>query len=340
MNILTALNPFKRSIFTNVLLITLVTHTNFLSTYTYANQSNSFPLILANSSKEVDYKNFLHFSKKFHSFSQEYLNKQELYTKKLSLQIKSAQDLYFQGKVFLAKKSFSNIIKQKWDQDWTEKQSQWIYFSFLRLSQMEENIKDKKSLIKEAIAFSSLRKPDPKIFNPPFINLYNKLHKETKWSYITQYLKLQSYEKILINGQVFNITPNIKIPIDSSQYFRMSLLSNRNQIKSHTLSYELFIKKEFTNNALVTGKCEKFKNHSQYKYSIFFTKDCIIKTQVKKEKINLFPKKNLNPLQTKKKKTHTTEKRNWILITLGIVVALVVGAKIINPPSYKDGFNK
>lgn len=334
--------------------ILLVVHISFLAIpHALATESTkkitlstiTEPLILAESASEADYKSFLNFSKSFHSLTQEYLNKQNLNTEKLKKQIKMTQDLYFQGKILKAQMGFINIAQQKWNQDWTKQQRAWIYFSFLRLSQIATHLPKKYSLIKEAIAFAPDKRPDSSVFNPPFLKLYLKLHTETKWSYITDYLKLQNYEKIIINGKVFAIAPSMKIPVDSSQQFRLSLVSNKNAVYSNITNYESFSSTHLLQQALVTGICDKFKSHSNYKYAIFFANTCIKNTKksaakLKNAKLNLFLKSNLTPLKDdhKQKKPKTIKKQTWVLITLGVIGAVIIGSQLIDKPSHKSGF--
>ncbi len=333
--------------------ILLIIHTNFLIIpHSFAAKNNTEnkkrPLILAYSATDADYQGFLHFSKSFYSFSQEYLNKQNLNTKKLQDQFKIAQDLYFQGKTLQATDKFKNIIKQKWDNDWTVKQKNWIYFSFLRLSQISDDFRIKHLLIKEAISFAPEKRPNYKVFSPPFLKLYNKLHANIQWSYINNYLKIQNYKKIIINGKVFDIKPDIKIPVNSLKKFRLSLLSNKVEVYSKITDYHSFSTDNILQKPLVTGTCKKFKNHSAYKYSIFFTNSCIknnkkvtkhTKSDIKISEINLFPKQNLTPLKKKKEKLITIKKSTWILVGLAIVGTAILTSRLSRRPTHKIGFD-
>ncbi|MBE8163366.1 MAG: hypothetical protein HAW63_05200 [Bdellovibrionaceae bacterium] len=365
----------KPPYFMVILQVLLVIHINFLTIpYSLAAKKNigenTKPLILANSALEENYQSFLHFSQSYHSFINEYLKNQQLNTKVLKNQFKTAQDFYFQGKMELAKKQFTTIVKQKWNNDWTAQQKNWIYFSFLRLSQITNNLYKKQTLLKEAIAFAPEKKPNPKVFDPPFLKKYKKLYANTNWFYITDYLKLQKYEKIIINGKVFTINPNIKIPITASQPFRVSLLSNKSAIYSTVMNYVSFSSKDFIPIPLVTGTCENFKNYSKPLYSIFFTNTCIknsqklaanfatnsvtktkaeakTKTEAKAETeaktktpLSLFLKQSLAPLKKKKEEFKTTKKQMWFLMAVAAIASVFIASQFIQKPrTHKEGFD-
>lgn len=338
-------------LFVQILLVLNINCFSISYAFAYPSKTNSLKntkaLILNYSSLNVEYKNFLYFSKSFHSFVQDYLYKQELNTKGLEKQFNSAQNLYFQGRLALAKSHFTDIIKQQWNKDWTKKQKNWIYFSFLRLAQIAKEFKEKQFLINQAIAFAPYKKPNIKVFSPPFVKLYKKLYKQTQWSYISNYLKLQNYEKIIVNGRVFDIKPNIKISVSSFSLFRVSLLSNKSQVYSEITNYKLFSEKKLLQKALVTGDCDNFDNHSNYKYSIFFSKSCIKNTlltaktvKLKSKKINLFAKQSLSPIKQKKTKSKAkVNKKQWFLIVLGIVGAGIIASQFIKNPSNTKGFD-
>ena len=228
------------------------------------------PLIQSQDTSFVEYQAYLqahskyisviNYKKNIHPFKKHKNEIFNLFTK--------AQKSYLKKNIKKNIKIFKKIIHLKFKDDWTFSERKIIFYSFLRLAELD--IKNTNYWIKESLFFDLFQRPSTHFFSPPFQKKWIKQKKQLKLiSFkIPKSLK-KDFPIVKINGQTLKSNKKIKL-VDDILY-RFHFLSNTYKpiiliAKPNNIESDIYFKTK-----LVEGSCE----HPQF--------------STKKIKLALFP---------------------------------------------------
>ena len=83
--------------------------------------------------------------------------------------LEQAQESFLKNHLKNAGDYFHAIVKQAYDKDWNEESRKVIFYSFLRLFQIESKGSAPESFLHSAVLFAPELEPDEQIFPPPLI---------------------------------------------------------------------------------------------------------------------------------------------------------------------------
>ena len=247
--------------------------------------------------------------------------------------LKQAQEDFLSHEPERSKKSFSLITEHIHAFDWTEEERKIIFYSLLRLAQLERNKQKQKLLLQEAVVFSLDIKLDLQVFPPPLVELYSNIKKQITFISLNLEKVFPRHEIVLINGKVYPHTDEIRLPYGM---YRVTAFSSSHTSWSQNLSLSRLMTKRVNTFSLVSGSCKEasINNFTLKDYRILFPNFCIwhsIKEQLvqKQKELNLA---DLN--KPAKKKQWYEEELLWV----GAALVLVAGTIfILSVDSDKDG---
>lgn len=248
--------------------------------------------------------------------------------------LKQAQEDFLSHEPERSKKSFSLITEHIHAFDWTEEERKIIFYSLLRLAQLERNEQKKRLLLQEAVVFSLDIKLDLQVFPPPLVELYLKIKNQTTFISLNLEKVFPWHEIILINGKVYEHTDEIRLPYGM---YRVTAFSSSHTNWSQNLSLSRLMTKRVNTFSLVSGSCKEasVNNLTLKDYRILFPNFCIwhsIKNQLAQKQKEL---KLADLNKPAKKKQWYEEELLWV----GAALVLVAGTVFILSRD-KDGKDK
>ena len=295
------------------------------SPFVYSTQS-ALPILIR--SHKTAMTEFLAYSKteSIRTYAQHQLdnNRKKPRPIQLSEVLKQAQEDFLSHEPERSKKSFSLITEHIHAFDWTEEERKIIFYSLLRLAQLERNEQKKRLLLQEAVVFSLDIKLNLQVFPPPLVELYLKIKKQTNFISLNLKKIFPWHEIVLINGKVYAHTDEIMLPYGM---YRVTAFSSSHTNWSQNLSLSRLITKRVNTFSLVSGSCKEasINTFTLKDYRILFPNFCIwhsMKDQIvpKQKELKLA---DLNELD--KKKQWYEEELLWV----GAALVLAVGAVFI-----------
>ena len=171
--------------------------------------------------------------------------------KNLSSLLEQAQRSFIKGHLKQAGDYFKAIVGQAYEKDWIKDAKNIIFYSYLRLAQIEW--KDNPNpFLHSALVFAPSIKPDSSLFPPPLIQRFNEI--KQNFSKLTTPLNriFPFHDIILINGIIF---PKTRISLPYGKH-RVTALSASHQPWSQVVAVEELIQKRIVTPPWVSGTCK------------------------------------------------------------------------------------
>lgn len=296
------------------------------SSFMYSTQS-TLPILIRSSKTTMT--EFLAYSKTepVKTYAQYLLDKNRKKPRpiKLSEILKQAQEDFLSHEPERSKKSFSLITEHIHAFDWTEEERKIIFYSLLRLAQLERNEQKKRLLLQEASVFSLDIKLDLQVFPPPLVKLYLDIKKKNTFISLNLKKVFPGHEIILINGKVYSHTDEITLPYGM---YRVTAFSSSHTNWSQNLSLSRLMVKRVTTASLVNGSCKEASINifTLKDYRILFPNFCIwhsMKDQLAQTQ-KKFKLTDLKQQPDKKKQWYEEE-----LLWVGAALVLAAGTVLI-----------
>ena len=183
-----------------------------------------------------------------------------------------AQKSFLKSHLKTAGEYFQSIVKMADQHDWPEEARKIIFYSYLRLAQIEWQGENAEIFLHSALVFDSTMQPEPSLFPPPLLKKLEKLKKTMPQTVL--YLKhiFPFHEVILINGKEFSSQKKLKLPYGS---YRVTALSSSHKTWSQKIALTQLIQKKVVTPSLVSGSCESpVVPRSLMEYQILFPDFC------------------------------------------------------------------
>ena len=156
--------------------------------------------------------------------------------------LEKAQSKFLSHDPESAKPVYQSIIHQAHSFDWEEEERKIIFYSFLRLAQLERNVHKSKLLLKEAMIFEQDLKLDFKLFPPPLVKAYQQIKKSSLLTSLDLKNIFPIHEVVLINGRMYQNTQKLSLPYGT---YRITALSSSHNSWSEVISLSHLILKKF-----------------------------------------------------------------------------------------------
>ena len=278
----------------------------------------------------------------------EKIQKQSTALKQLTALLEQAQKSFLKDHLHQSGGYFRTITKKAYKKDWNDEAQKIIFYSFLRLAQIEWKGLKSEALLYSASIFAPHLSPDTELFPPPLIQKFHSIKKQQ--AKLTASLKqiFPFHELILINGRVFSG----KVQLAYGEY-RVTALSSSHKKWSRVISLSKLVQKRIVTMPLVSGHCRSpvFSKGVQ-KTQILFPDFCLWSNNfadtsmdlTKEEYVSNEIQKNVEDLE------NTLPQREWkkwgvlALVAVGVVSAVVIltknssGNDSKTPPKIKKGF--
>ena len=277
-------------------------------------------------------------------FQLQEIKKQSESVKSLSFLLEQAQRSFLKGHLKQAGDYFRSIVEQAYDNDWNKEIKDMIFYSYLRLAQIEW--KDNPNhFLYSALIFAPSFKPDESLFPPPLIRKFNKIKNKQPLLKIKLGRIFPFHETILINGKSFS-KKSISLPYGN---YRVTALSSSHQPWSQKISLSDLAQKRIVTPPWAGGNCNNPSVSKKIKKeNILYPQFCRWNPNlklVKEEKVtsNLIIENNI------KQKIKATLKNNKKWIWTGVIATgVTVGIIFLNReqpstpsiPTIRKGFPK
>ncbi len=256
----------------------------------------------------------------------------------LSSLLEQAQRSFIKGHLQQSGDYFRAIVQKTHEKDWIEEAQNIIFYSYLRLAQIEWK-ENPDSFLHSAILFSPFSKPDTSLFPPPLIQRFNEI-KNNQPSLLV-YLKtiFPFHEMILINGEFF-LKDHVRLPYGN---YRVTALSSSHQPWSQKVSLSDLVQKRIVTPPWVSGTCKR-PSHTQNikKENILYPAFCRWKPSSKKHHDKkLIQKKTPNTvIQNNIEQTITMPLKNnkWLwtgIVVTGVVIGIIIFSQKDKKPNVK-----
>lgn len=275
----------------------------------------------------------------YSQFLLEKIRQQEKDVEQLIFLLEQAQEAFLKDHLKTAGEYFQLIVQKADEKDWVEEVRRIIFYSFLRLAQIEWKSENPEIFLHSALLFDFDLEPDSSLFPPPLIQKFSSLKKDLPR--ISLYLKhiFPFHEIILINGKVF--FQNDKPDLPYGQY-RVTALSSSHKTWKKNISLSHLSQKKIITPSWVSGSCshpvvpKKFMD-----YRVLFPDFCWwskpLNSAVKHSKKSL---KNVNLVKSISEKPASNflrKNKKWIALGLGF---FVISAVVVQSQKKQSKENK
>lgn len=278
----------------------------------------------------------------------EKIQNQSTDVKQLTVLLEQAQKSFLKDHLHQSGGYFRAIVKKAYKKDWTDEAQKIIFYSFLRLAQIEWKGLESEAFLYSAVIFAPHLSPDTELFPPPLVQKFQSI--KNNQAKLTVFLKqiFPFHELILINGRVFSG----KIQLAYGEY-KVTALSSSHKKWSRVISLSKLVQKRIVTAPLVSGHCRSpvFSKGVQ-KAQVLFPDFCLWSNDFANTPMDLPEEYDSNEIQKNVKDLENTlpHKREWkkwgalALIAVGAVAVVVIltkdssGKDSKTPPKIKKGF--
>ena len=176
-----------------------------------------------------------------------------------------AQEAFLKDHLKTAGEYFQSIVDKAHKKDWVHSARKIIFYSYLRLAQIEWKGGNAEAFLLMALIFADDMEPDASLFPPPLIKKFSTLRKNLPRLSLHFKKIFPRHEVILINGRVFSSNDKPSLPYGS---YRVTALSSSHQKWNQVVSLSQLSQKKVRTAGLVSGSCknpivpQKFMEHS------------------------------------------------------------------------------
>ena len=168
--------------------------------------------------------------------------------------LKQAQMEFLSHDPQRSKRTFQLIAEHTHSFDWNTEERKIIFYSLLRLTQLEQDQQKKRLLLREALVFGMGLKIDPQIFPPPVMELYQTIRSKATSISLSLKKLFPRHDIVLINGKAHTHGERVTLPYGM---YRVTALSSSHKSSTRVLSLSNLISKPLKTPALAVGSCQK-----------------------------------------------------------------------------------
>ena len=193
--------------------------------------------------------------------------------------LEQAQESFLKDHLKNAGDYFYSIVRQAYNKDWNEESQKIIFYSFLRLSQIESKGSAPESFLHSAVLFAPELEPEEHLFPPPLIEKFKAIKSSVHRLGIRLKPIFPLHEILLINGKEVSLEEKLNLPYGE---YRVTALSSSHKAWTRVISLSRLIRSKVITPSWVKGSCtqavipEKLKN-----YSVLFPDFCVWKKPLK-----------------------------------------------------------
>ena len=267
---------------------------------------------------------------------------------KLTVLIEQAQKSFLKDHLNQAGDYFRSITKKAYKKDWTGEAQKIIFYSFLRLAQIEWKGLEAEALLYSASIFAPHLDPDTKLFPPPLIQKFNSIRKNQAKISVSLRKIFPFHETILINGRKFS--NEVHLPYGE---YRVTALSSSHKKWSRVISLSQLVQKRIVTMPLVSGSCRNpVFSKGVEKTQVLFPDFCLWSNDLTNSPMDFSVSNEIQKNVEDLENTPPVEKE-WMkwgvlaLIAVGAVAAVFVFTRdkdssgkdpAKKPPKFKKGF--
>ena len=238
--------------------------------------------------------------------------------------LEQAQESFLKDHLKNAGDYFRSIVKQAYDKDWNEESQRIIFYSFLRLFQIESKGSTPESFLHSAVLFAPKLEPDEKIFPPPVIKKFKAI--KSSVHRIDVHLKpiFPLHEILLINGKEVHLEEKLNLPYGE---YRVTALSSSHKAWTRVISLSRLIRSKIITPSWVKGNCtQAIIPENLQNYWTLFPDFCVWKKPLKTIPVQ--------PILVKKKTDIPWNKyAKWVVVGGSAVILAVILAHSIQSTS-------
>ena len=153
-----------------------------------------------------------------------------------------------------AKMTYQAVVNHTHAFDWDTEERKIIFYSFLRLAQLETEEQRSKLLLKKAVVFGKNLKVDLSLFPPPLVKAYHQIKESIHLISFDLRNIFPNHEWILINGAGYSHDQQVSLPDGT---YRITALSSSHKAWTQIISLAQLVTKKIQTPLLVAGQCEK-----------------------------------------------------------------------------------
>ena len=305
-------------------------------------------------SSSIDFKAFVEAQPHHASFVTAYVdNMNNTKHQKILPLFQKAQKLYFQGKIKYALEQFLKIKNLSLSKDWSTEERRTIYFSILRMAELETVSHKKQKLIEQAISFAPEYKPEPSLFNPKLITLFEKLNKSFAWEKWTIPHKTK-FDLAIVNSHIIHLRNQSTLKIPKYLPFRLTLLNNTHHPLQLVTTFKKIKLHTIKPRVLTQTHCGEplLSPLPQIMNRLYFSNNCVHIVEKNKTAKNSYSQKHPSifkhntslPNNTPRKadlpntQKPSLIKNKWFWIILGSLAGGVILSNQKKRPSRRDRF--
>lgn len=262
--------------------------------------------------------------------------------KNLRVLLEQAQKSFLKDHLHQSGDYFRSIVKMAYDKDWVDEAKKIIFYSFLRLAQIEWKGLESEAFLYSAYVFAPHLEPDADLFPPPLIQKFYSIRKNQPKLSISLRQIFPFHEVVLINGRKFS--NSVELPYGE---YRMTALSSSHKKWSRVISLSQLVQQRIITTPLVSGSCQHpiFAKHVEKNY-VLFPKFCLWDNNSKIDSSNFHVsneiQKNVEDLQNTSHNWNTYKKWGAVaVIVIGVAAVVVILTNDKAPakkPKLKKGF--
>lgn len=235
--------------------------------------------------------------------------------------LEQAQKSFLKDHLKSASEYFTSIIQQAYSRDWDEEARKIIFYSFLRLAQIESKEESSDSFLHSAVVLDPSLEADPRLFPPPMAAKIKEIKKNLPRASVRFKNIFPFHEVLLINGKETSLQEKIKLPYGE---YRVTALSSSHEKWSQTASLSQLMRNRAAAPAWVQGSCTQAAVPGNLEnYGVVFPGSCIWKKP--------FPHTLQNQVLSQKArsglkntKNHQSPYSKWVLAGAGAVIIAVI----------------
>ena len=255
----------------------------------------------------------------------------------LTMLLEQAQKSFLKDHLKQSGDYFHSIVKRAYERDWMEEAQKIIFYSFLRLAQIEWKGLSAEAFLYSASVFAPHLDPNADLFPPPLIQKFQSIKKNQSRISLSLKQIFPFHEIVLINGRVFSNV--VKLPYGE---YRVTALSSSHKKWSRVISLSKLVQKRVVTTPLVRGSCQHpIFSKGVDKNRVLFPDFCLWTTNSQMDFSNSYAgneiQKNVEDLENT---SHNNELKKWGVLALAAVGVITVLVLLTRESSKKDSAKK
>ncbi len=274
--------------------------------------------------------------------------------KHLRVLLEQAQKSFLKDHLNQSGNYFRSVVKMAHEKDWVDEAKKVIFYSFLRLAQIEWKGLESEALLYSAVVFAPHLDPDTHLFPPPLIQKFNSIKKKQTKLSVSFRQVFPFHEIVLINGRRVSMQDIVEL---SYGEYRVTALSSSHKKWSRIISLSKLVQKRIITTPLVSGSCQHpIFSKGIDQNQVLFPNFCLWANHLKESPSTMNSsqlytsnkiQKNVEDLQSTSQKLKIQKWGALVLIAVGVTAVAIVlwNAKESSkkdsakrPPKLKKGF--